>query len=92
MKYVMFCRQLPCDTLQFEPVIFGNNQVHVDIAKAFIKIKGNSGFVPISAGEFNIGSNGEAVCSGRSETLDLNSNARDAAIIDTLDYGGGLFA
>lgn len=93
MKYVMFCRKMGDDTLVFEPVLFGKNQVHSMVAKAFTRIRGNESFVPVSAGEFYWTSTGEVVCHGYSETLNLESDRkRDAKIIQHHDYGGGIFA
>lgn len=93
MKYVMFYRKLSDDTFVFEPVLFGKNQVHALISKAFTRIQGNESFVPVSAGECYWDTTGHVVCHGESETLQLKSNAkRDAKIIQHHDYGGGIFA
>jgi hypothetical protein len=92
MKYIMLCRKLADNTLLFEPVIFSTNMVHVEISKAITRIRGNEGFVPVSAGEVYWDSSGEVVCYGESETLRLKSHPeRDAKIIRHHDYGGGIF-
>lgn len=92
MKYIMLCRRLKDDSLQFEPVIFGKNLVHKEVSKAITRIRGNEAFVPVSAGEIYWDVTGKPVCHGMSETLQLKSiPKRDAAIIQLIDYGGGIF-
>lgn len=93
MKYVMMARNVGSDDhplLQCEPIIFGNNMVHADIAAAFIAIPGNEAFQPVSAGEVEYSPQSGVCCFGESTTLNLKAHERDAVIIDLHDYGGGL--
>lgn len=95
MKYVMFEVEpiggSASGLRRFEPVIFGSQLVHAEVAKAMVTSMGRRhGWRarPISAGtvEFSMGS---ATCSGESETLSLKSRGdEDDAIIDMIDYGG----
>lgn len=91
MKYVMF-EVDPAGTglTRLEPVIFSNALVHAIVAEGVQRVMARHHWHarPVSAGtvEFDVGS---AECSGRSETLNLESDAeRDARVINSVDYAG----
>ena len=85
MKYIVFLT--PFGSVSREmPVIFPNSLVHADVSKNFLAIL-PKGSKPISAGECNC----FMECSGRSETLNLESRgAEDTSLLFMVDYGGGI--
>ena len=87
MKYVMFMQKKNLLTV-YHPVIFANHMVHDEVAHALLKSESLTGFTVDSAGEYDPVS---VECYGRSKTLGVDSKPnRDAEIIRTHDYGGGM--
>lgn len=85
MKYIMFKRE-ENDLSKLIPIIFPNDLVHADVAKALQEsvLKGHS---IVSAGSISP-LNWQA--KGRSETLDVRSNPIvDSHVIKMNDYGVG---
>ena len=91
MKYVIVEAVKEDSELKCEvPIVFPNFMVHEDMAKALSKVLlDQHGFdsKPIAAGEYNIMSGS---CSGRSDTLNLESRGNvDEQVINLNDYGFG---
>ena len=88
MKYIMFC-----DTKNYRPVIFPDEFVHLEMAKACMWMQELRGYLPVSAGFVQIGGTiagreFDTTTYGESETLDLKSRPEDAKIITQYEYGG----
>ena len=90
MKYICFETTLGGEKQKI-PIIFPKQLVHALVAEALIPclIKHGYQIEPVSAGEVNIFGT-EVTCYGKSETLKLHSDPRDAAIIHNHDYCFGL--
>lgn len=83
MKYVMFKKPFGQDTTHFVPIIFPNNLIHADVAKAMQKgpLKG---YEVHSAGEISpLGMD----CTGGSDTLGVKADPADTNRIQFNDYG-----
>jgi hypothetical protein len=90
MKYIMFKTTLGGED-QLIPVIFPKQLVHALVAEALIPCLIKHGY-PIeiaSAGEVTIFGT-EITCHGKSETLKLHADPRDAAVIHNHDYCFGI--
>ena len=93
MKYVVLKVDAPIER-RF-PVIFLNFMVHADVAFSFREslarhLKIDESLIAIaSAGELNLVLN-EVRCSGKSETLGVESREDDGRLIQMYDYLGGL--
>jgi hypothetical protein len=90
MKYVVLSAKrggLMCEI----PFIFHNLLVHVTMAAAMSTALRKHGFTdvkPLSAGEFCLL---DGSCSGKSDTLNLESRGEeDAHLIALIDYGFGI--
>ena len=87
MKYIMFEVKVG-NLTQKVPIIFPNNLVHADVAKrmkhCLIRDHNMDGVEVVAAGDAHV----EARCSGRSETLKLESQLEDSFTINFIDYGG----
>jgi hypothetical protein len=91
VKYIMMEFEVGGGMVQKIPLIFPDVLVHESVAKrmehclrrehSFVGVKTTSaGFVTFS----------DPQCSGRSESLELESAVGDSDIINSIDYGGGL--
>lgn len=84
MKYIMFAKPMAKNktTTHVVPIIFPDSLAHADVAAAMVNgpLKG---YMPRSAGEWNPMHG----CSGRSSTLNMNSDPRDTRIVLLNDYG-----
>lgn len=90
MKYIIFQSDAPIFRLL--PIIFPKYLVHADVAKYFEHLLRRSGIDNAklySAGECNL-FGGKVTCSGRSETLNINSQPDDDIVISTYNYTGGI--
>ena len=91
MKYIMV--KITGEELdQFVPIIFPNSLVHSEIAKSIKRMimwdRREGGVTIVSAGDYCIMNR---TCSGRSETLGLESRGMvDESIINMNDYHNGL--
>lgn len=83
MKYIMFKRKTKGLT-HYLPVVFPNQVVHADMAAACEASPAFKGYRVHSAGEFTPMS---CECSGRSDTLGVESGPQDSRRILLNDYG-----
>lgn len=90
MKYIMFeCHLKGGDIVQFIPFIFPKNLVHRQVASyigPMLRLQFET-VRAINAGEYDPTS---GVTSGRSTTLNLESNVDDGMIIQCYNYTGGI--
>lgn len=85
MKYVMFDCPLGGAVVKI-PVIFPNNLVHADVAKAFLQCL-PPGSKPSTAGEVSLLAEDTH---GKSTTLGLPSSPQDKLVINMGQYGFGV--
>jgi hypothetical protein len=91
MKYICFETTLGGEKQKI-PIIFPKQLVHAMVAEAMIPCFAAHGLgilLPVSAGEVTIFGT-EITCHGKSETLKLHADPRDAATIHNHDYCFGL--
>jgi hypothetical protein len=90
MKYVMFSVTIS-GLARKVPIIFPDILVHKEVAHGmkpvFARHFENCTAVPVSAGDYDPVTN---VCSGKSDTLKLESDPTDGPVISTYDYMFGL--
>lgn len=94
MKYVMF-RVRHSGVFRFFPIIFGENEVHAQIAECISQIKMGpkdrwANPEPVSAGTCFLDQLMGWTCVGRSESLGLAAHPEDAQIINSLNYNMGI--
>lgn len=88
MKYIIY-KRIYCGVEQELPIIFPNNLVHLEIAKALKDIVGSSKI--IAAGEFSSMNIDDKGFSGKSDTIGIKSRGKkDGELIKNFDYFSGL--
>lgn len=88
MKYIIYKRTY-CGVEQEIPIIFPNQLVHLDVAKALKDVVGSSKI--IAAGEFSSLNISAENFNGASQTIGIKSRGdRDGKLIQTFDYMSGL--
>jgi hypothetical protein len=88
MKYIIYIRDY-CGVRQELPIIFPNQLVHLDVAKALKGVVGSSKIV--AAGEFSSADINPNGFGGSSETIGIKSRGKkDGRIVSSFDYLQGM--
>lgn len=84
MKYIIYEKKI-LGMIQKIPIIFPNQLVHLDVAKALTKVIGSSRIV--GAGDCYIKVSGVG---GKSTTIGIKSKKGDEELINTFEYFYGM--
>ena len=88
MKYIIFTKLIG-DLPQEIPILFPNELVHLEVAKALVKVVGTSKIV--AAGEFNSMQINSEGFHGKSVSIGIKSRGpRDGVMISLVDYLKGI--
>lgn len=92
-KYIMLEVEMGEHTSKMVPIIFPDFMIHQDLAKSIQKILKQTHKMEskvFSAGDISYVGSDCLVCTGRSETLEINANTEDTGTIRMYEYFHGI--